>query len=50
MTVSLAKVCLGGNLGTTIFSKLTHLISTPTNNHRHEQAAVPKISNPFTLA
>lgn len=50
MSVSLGKVCLGGNFGTTIFNKLKHLISTPMNNHRDEQAAVPKISNQFTLA
>lgn len=50
MSVSLGKACLGGDFGTTIFNKLTHLNSTPTNSQRDEQAAVPKISNQFTLA
>ena len=50
MSVSLVKVHLGGNFGTATFNKLTHLNSTPTNNQRDDQAAVPKISNQFTLA
>ena len=50
MSVSLTKVCLGGNLGTTSFSKCTHLNSTLTKNHRGEQAVIPKISKLFTLS
>ena len=44
MSVSLVRVCLGRNLGTTTFDNPTHLNSTPTNNQRGEQAPVPKVS------
>ena len=50
MSVSLTRVRLGGNLGTTSFSKHTHLNSTPTKNQRGEQAVIPKISKLFTLS
>ena len=50
MTVSLVRVCLGGNLGTASFRNPTQLNSTPTNSQRSEHAPVHKISKHFILS
>ena len=50
MSVSLNRVCFGGNLGTTCLDNTTPLNSSFTTNQICEQAADPEISKHITFS